>query len=402
MHIPARLFGSALACCALVGCKANPERPEDPAAPLAVDERTQDPMLRDEARRDYVRPADASTERRRMNDPSYDPRYDDVTREGSVAETEAERRIERAERDARDARNDAERRADLAERDARHDAARRAEMAERDARGVRYDSGRRVVVAQGDAVTLPEHASQSDPRFHMLDVRAGERREVEWVAADGTAVGSSRTLPEHASQSDPRYAPLDVRTDAERQRMAGERVGVAEASARRGHAAMTTRRATAVLSPVGDSGVKGSLAFEQVDRGVRVRGRITGLSPGPHGFHVHEYGDVTDRTAGKTAGDHYGPGGTPHGRREDEKRHAGDLGNIVADANGVANVDFVDGKLRLDGEHSILGRSIVVHAGEDKFTQPVGDAGARVAVGVIGIAADVERDVPPAPPADRR
>lgn len=144
--------------------------------------------------------------------------------------------------------------------------------------------------------------------------------------------------------------------------------------------------ARAVLVSVGDSGVTGDVRFERVDEGVRVTGRIEGLEPGKHGFHVHRYGDLSDSTRGESAGGHFAPEGTRHGRPSDQERHAGDLGNLVANENGVATIDEVDGVIELSGEHSIIGRALVVHAKEDTFGQPSGDAGDRVAFGVIGIA----------------
>ena len=87
-------------------------------------------------------------------------------------------------------------------------------------------------------------------------------------------------------------------------------------------------------------------------------GTIVGLSPGKHGFHVHEFGDYTDGC--DSAGSHFNPYGKEHGGPDDEERHAGDLGNVVADENGVANVDIVDAQIPLDGPNSIIGRSIVV------------------------------------------
>jgi superoxide dismutase, Cu-Zn family len=150
------------------------------------------------------------------------------------------------------------------------------------------------------------------------------------------------------------------------------------------------RRAVARLEPMGLSRVTGTLTFTVEGDGVRVRGSISGLSPGAHGFHVHEFGDLSDRSEGLSAGDHFAPGGTPHGRPSDSHRHVGDLGNVVAGEDGVAVVNQLDPMLRLEGPHSIVGRSIVVHANEDKFTQPSGDAGPRVAIGVIGIAGQEE------------
>ncbi len=139
------------------------------------------------------------------------------------------------------------------------------------------------------------------------------------------------------------------------------------------------------LEPVGDSDVRGQVRFQQSSDGLRVTGRIEGLTPGKHGFHVHQYGDLSDATEGKSAGGHYAPKGQPHGRPEDEQRHVGDLGNIVANEQGIASIEIMDDVIELNGETSILGRALVIHSGEDKFTQPSGDAGSRVAFGVIGV-----------------
>lgn len=147
------------------------------------------------------------------------------------------------------------------------------------------------------------------------------------------------------------------------------------------------RDAVVLLLPVGDSGVSGMLTLIQDGDRVRMTGTITGLEPGPHGFHVHEYGDLTDLERGESVGGHYNPTNMPHGRPEDAQRHVGDLGNITADAQGRAQVDIEDAVLSLTGSYSIVGRALVVHSEADKFTQPSGDAGGRVAFGVIGIAA---------------
>lgn len=152
----------------------------------------------------------------------------------------------------------------------------------------------------------------------------------------------------------------------------------------------TIQSAICVLQPVGESGVTGEIRMQPTDDGVRIHGSVKGLSPGKHGFHVHEFGDVSDTQEGSSAGGHFNPSNQEHGHREDEKRHAGDFGNIEADAQGVAKIDFVDPIVQLNGSDSVVGRAIVVHASEDKFTQPSGDAGPRVAFGVIGIAGQVK------------
>ncbi len=144
--------------------------------------------------------------------------------------------------------------------------------------------------------------------------------------------------------------------------------------------------AIAVLHPTEGNDAHGTVTFERGENGIVVCGLIEGLTPGKHGFHIHEYGDCSAADA-TTAGGHYNPEGMEHGARTDEVRHVGDLGNIEANEEGMATFEFTDTHLALDGPHSILGRAVVVHANEDDLTsQPTGAAGPRVACGVIGIA----------------
>ena len=141
--------------------------------------------------------------------------------------------------------------------------------------------------------------------------------------------------------------------------------------------------ATATLTPTQGHDVKGTVTFTKVDNGVRVVADITGLTPGEHGFHVHEKGDCS-APDGSSAGGHFNPTGMPHGGPDSEKHHIGDLGNLTADASGKATLDRVFTFLELSGTNSIVGCGLVVHQGADDLTsQPSGDAGARVACGVI-------------------
>lgn len=151
------------------------------------------------------------------------------------------------------------------------------------------------------------------------------------------------------------------------------------------HKAQPIDQAVAVIAPTkaSDSDVAGTIVLTQEKGYVQVTGEVTGLAPGEHGFHIHMYGDL--RAAdGKSAGGHYNPHGKPHGGPTSDKRHEGDLGNIDADSDGVAKVDVKANRLDL---HHVLGRSIVVHGGKDDLkSQPSGDAGPRVGIGVIGLA----------------
>ena len=141
--------------------------------------------------------------------------------------------------------------------------------------------------------------------------------------------------------------------------------------------------AVAHLKPAANSKVTGTVQFIPTDKGVRVVAHVVNLTPGDHGFHVHEKGDLSapDFTS---AGPHFNPTGDPHAGPHDERRHMGDLGNLEANSDGVAKLDYVDHHLKLEGEHSIMGRSVIVHAGKDDLkSQPSGDSGARVAGGKI-------------------
>ena len=145
-------------------------------------------------------------------------------------------------------------------------------------------------------------------------------------------------------------------------------------------------RAVAVLHPAKDGHVEGTLTFAKAATGLKVTGRITGLPAGTHGFHIHEFGDCTAADF-SSAGGHYNPTGHQHAGPTEARRHMGDMGNIEAGADGTANVDYTDARLRLEGAHGILGRGVIVHANADDFkTQPTGNAGGRVACGVIGVA----------------
>jgi Cu-Zn family superoxide dismutase len=151
-------------------------------------------------------------------------------------------------------------------------------------------------------------------------------------------------------------------------------------------AGMGTHRAIAVLHPTEGSNVNGTVVFAEVDGGVQVIAELQGLSPGNHGFHIHEFGDCSAPDA-TSAGGHFNPMGSPHAGPEDAVRHAGDLGNILAGSDGKARLEWVDPVLRLSGQDSVVGRAVVVHAGEDDLaSQPSGNAGPRVACGVVGFA----------------
>ncbi|MBE0646811.1 MAG: superoxide dismutase family protein [Bacteroidales bacterium] len=144
-------------------------------------------------------------------------------------------------------------------------------------------------------------------------------------------------------------------------------------------------KAICVLYPTDGNEVSGIVTFTSTPDGVKVTADVLGLSPGKHGFHVHEFGDCS-APDGTSAGGHFNPEHMKHGGPQDQMRHEGDLGNLEADETGRARMTFIDKDLMLSGPHSIVGYSIIVHAQEDDLiSQPTGNAGARVACGVIGV-----------------
>ena len=133
--------------------------------------------------------------------------------------------------------------------------------------------------------------------------------------------------------------------------------------------------------------VKGSILLMQAPgTPTLIKGTITGLEPGAHGFHIHEFGDMSDGC--KSMGGHYNPDNVNHG--DLNEGHVGDLGNIEADENGKADFSIRAHRVDLIGDRSVVGRGIVVHAdpddlgkGGDEESLKTGNAGDRLACGVI-------------------
>jgi Cu-Zn family superoxide dismutase len=150
------------------------------------------------------------------------------------------------------------------------------------------------------------------------------------------------------------------------------------------------RHAMAELNPASGSNVRGTVHFYETKKGVRVIAKVTGLTPGMHGFHIHDKGDCSASDAA-SAGPHFNPTKMKHGGPHDAERHAGDFGNITADAAGNATFKTVDSHISFDGPNSILDRAVIVHAKEDDLktqqsaTTTPGNAGPRVACGVIKV-----------------
>lgn len=144
-------------------------------------------------------------------------------------------------------------------------------------------------------------------------------------------------------------------------------------------------KAICVMTPTEGYEVKGLITFTQTDDGILIEADIEGLTEGNHGFHIHEWGDIS-KSDGTSAGGHFNPDNSEHAGPGDAIRHAGDLGNITADENAKAHYRQIDSLISFTGKNNIIGRSVIIHVGEDDLvSQPTGDAGGRVAQGVIGV-----------------
>ena len=133
--------------------------------------------------------------------------------------------------------------------------------------------------------------------------------------------------------------------------------------------------------------VKGTILLMQApNTPTLIKGTITGLEPGKHGFHIHEFGDMSE--GWKSMGAHYNPAGAAHG--DLKEGHVGDLENVVANDQGVAKFSIVAPRVDLMGDRAVMGRGVVIHEDEDDFgrggdaeRKKPGNAGERLACGVI-------------------
>lgn len=143
-------------------------------------------------------------------------------------------------------------------------------------------------------------------------------------------------------------------------------------------------RAEAKIEARSGSSVAGIVSFSQSGEKLHIEAKVSGLTPGEHGFHVHESGDCSAPDASSAKG-HFNPEGRPHGHHHYQERHAGDMPNLVADHDGNAILKIDIGMLTLDGTQlGIVGRSVVIHADPDDYkSQPAGNSGKRVGCGTV-------------------
>jgi Cu-Zn family superoxide dismutase len=140
--------------------------------------------------------------------------------------------------------------------------------------------------------------------------------------------------------------------------------------------------------------IQGTVCFTQEvgEKRVAIDVKLSGLKKNAlHGFHVHEYGDMSEKCESMCA--HFNPTNQVHGAPGQKHRHVGDLGNLKTDANGIANYRFFDDVIQLKpGKFCIVGRGLIIHAdpddcghGENDASLVNGNAGKRIACSVIGI-----------------
>lgn len=142
--------------------------------------------------------------------------------------------------------------------------------------------------------------------------------------------------------------------------------------------------AVATLAPTSGSTASGTVQLTQMaDGSVTVKVDLAGVPPGIHGFHIHEKGDCGDN--GNAAGGHYNPSGTAHGAPAADPHHAGDFGNVTANAAGEVHTSFTTRSVTVEaGPMTAVGHAVILHANPDDLTtQPTGNAGGRIACGVV-------------------
>jgi Cu-Zn family superoxide dismutase len=171
--------------------------------------------------------------------------------------------------------------------------------------------------------------------------------------------------------------------------VAGSQPSAADGSANaveKGPGALKTLEATAKLESKSGSSVTGTADFKEKNGSVEIVVELKGAKPGQHGVHLHDKGDCSAPDA-SSAGGHFNPDSKNHGAPNVDPHHAGDFGNMTVAANGTGKLRLtVKGLTVAPGPNSVVGHAIVIHADQDDLkSQPAGNAGARVACGVVQV-----------------
>jgi Cu-Zn family superoxide dismutase len=165
----------------------------------------------------------------------------------------------------------------------------------------------------------------------------------------------------------------------------GEKTTEEEAAKPELGAKSTVNEALAQLESKSGSEVTGQGVFELEGDKVTLYLSLQNLPPGVHAVHIHEFGDCSAED-GTSAGGHWNPLEMDHGKWNEAPFHLGDLGNVEADEYGNGSLTLTTSMWTLSSGalDDVVGKSIVVHEAEDDFTtQPTGNAGGRIACGVI-------------------
>lgn len=135
------------------------------------------------------------------------------------------------------------------------------------------------------------------------------------------------------------------------------------------------------IFPKSDTNTGGTVTFSQKGKKVKMVVKATGLTPGEHAIHLHAIADCSSPD-GMSTGGHWNPTDEDHGKWGHDMFHRGDIGNLVANENGVAALTFSTDKWCIgcsDDNKNILNTALIIHADKDDFhTQPTGNAGGRV------------------------
>lgn len=154
------------------------------------------------------------------------------------------------------------------------------------------------------------------------------------------------------------------------------------------HYAVYAAAGSALIKGTKDgSAISGKAELTETSEGLKIVVKLENVPPGKHGFHIHEKGSCVEE--GNAAGSHYNPESAPHGdifKDGFRLAHAGDFGNLEPEADGSISVKTVVEGLTLSGDkHNVTNRAFILHENEDTFAQPTGNAGGRIACGVIEI-----------------